>query len=70
MPRLVRRSMFAPCVSSSLIISTLPLVAAACSRVMAEARPSAVGEEQSESTSPALRSHLTKPCRSSFIADA
>ena len=35
------RSMFAPCVSSSIIISTLPLVAAACSRVKAEGRPSA-----------------------------
>eukprot|EP00964_Phaeocystis_antarctica_P116798 scaffold80701_cov75-Phaeocystis_antarctica.AAC.1 len=58
-PRLLGKSTLAPRLSSSLTSSRWPLAAAACSRVKVDARPSFVGVEQSASTGPPLRSHLT-----------
>eukprot|EP00964_Phaeocystis_antarctica_P120503 scaffold84248_cov61-Phaeocystis_antarctica.AAC.3 len=69
-PRLLGKSMLAPNFSSSLTISRWPPAAAACSRVNWICPPSVVGTEQSASTVPPLRSHLTTFCSSPCQADS
>eukprot|EP00964_Phaeocystis_antarctica_P005035 scaffold2747_cov60-Phaeocystis_antarctica.AAC.2 len=69
-PKPFGKSTLAPRFSSSLTISGWSLDAAACSRPKAEARPSRVEAEQSASTGPPFRSHLTTICSSPFCADS
>eukprot|EP00964_Phaeocystis_antarctica_P031699 scaffold17927_cov67-Phaeocystis_antarctica.AAC.3 len=68
-PRLFGRSTLAPRFSSSLTISRWFSVAAACSRVVVEVRPSRRVIGPNASASPPLRSHLTTFCSSPRCAD-